>query len=120
MRNKKMNLYRNSRDDTHYIEYKKCRNLAVKVLRKARKAFERKLTADVKVNSKSYYRYVRSQTKSRDRVGPLKDSLGNIIEDDKCMSELLHSFFASVFTHENVGSIPEVTRFSMVIAVSHE
>ena len=107
-RDKKWDLYRNTTDDTHYIEYIECRNVAAKVLRKEKKTFERKLAADVKINAKSFY--VPSQTKSRDRVGLLKDSLSNIIEDDKCMSELVKSFFASVFTHENVGSIPEVNQ----------
>ena len=80
-RDKKWDLYRNTTDDTHYIEYIECRNVAAKVLRKERKAFERKLAADVKINAKSFY--VPSQTKSRE------DSLGNIIEDDKCMSKLV-------------------------------
>ena len=43
-----------------------------KELRKARNIFERKLVADVKNNPKSFYRYVRTKTKSKERVGPLK------------------------------------------------
>lgn len=106
-RNKKWKLYCNTRNDTNYIKYKECRNLVVKELKKARKAFELKLAADVKKNPKSFYRYVRSQTKSKDRVGPLKDSAGNIIQDDRRVCELLNGFFASVFTNEDIQSIPE-------------
>jgi len=51
-------------------------------LRKARNIFERKLVVDVKNNPKSFYRYVRTKTKSKDRVDPLKDSAGKLIEDD--------------------------------------
>ena len=42
-------------------------NLVVKELRKARNVFERKLVEDVKNNPKSFYRYVRTKTKSKDR-----------------------------------------------------
>ena len=31
----------------------------------------------------SLYRYVCSRTKSKDKDGPLKDSAGNVIDDDK-------------------------------------
>ena len=43
----------------------------------------RKLATEVKSNPKSFYRYVRSKTKSKARVGPLKDSAGNAIDDNK-------------------------------------
>jgi len=74
--------------DSDYKRYKECRNLIVKELRKARKAFERKLASDVKSNPKSFYRYVRSKTKTKDRVGPLKDSAGNVVNNDKSMCEI--------------------------------
>ena len=105
--------------DIDYRKYKKCRNLVVKELRKARNIFERKLVADVKNNPKSFYRYVRTKTKSKDRVGPLKDSAENVIEDDNRMCDTLNNFFASVFTQENTDYMfRKSTVFLMVIAVS--
>jgi len=82
----------------------------VKELRKARKKFERKLAVDIQSNPKSFYRYVRSKAKSKERVGPLKDSTGKIIDNDSKMCDVLNDFFASVFTTENIESIPEVTQ----------
>ena len=82
-RNKKWKLYNATKKDIDYKKYKECRNLVVKELRKARNIFELKLAADVKNNPKSFYRYMRTKTKSKDRVGPLKDSAGNLIEDNK-------------------------------------
>ena len=61
-----------------------------------------------KNNPKSFYRYVRTKTKSRDRVGPLKDSAGNLIEDNNRMCDTLNNFFVSVFTQENTDTVPEV------------
>ena len=66
------------------------------------------MAADVKNNPKSFYRYVRTKTKSKDRVGPLKDSAGNLIEDNNRMCDTLNNFFVSVFTHENTDTVPEV------------
>jgi hypothetical protein len=37
---------------------------------------KQKLAKDIKVNSKSFYTYVRSKTKARDAVGPLVNSDG--------------------------------------------
>jgi len=66
------------------------------------------LSQDVKDNPKSFYRYVRSRTKSKDKVGPLKDSFGNVIDDNKGMCDMLNKFFGSVFTTENIADMPEV------------
>ena len=51
---------------------------------------------DVKDNPKPFYRYVCSRMKSKDKVGPLKDSVGNVIDDDKGMCDKLNEFFGSV------------------------
>jgi len=56
----------------------------------------------------SFYRYVRSKTKTKDRVGPLKDSAGNVVNDDKKYVWDIKYFFASVFTQES-GDVLEVS-----------
>ena len=53
---------------------------------------------------------MRSRTKSKDKVGQLKDLVGNVIDDDKGMCDMLNDFFGSVFTTENVVDMPEVNR----------
>ena len=45
--------------------------------------------------------------KDKDRVGPLKDSAGNLIEDNNRMCDTLNNFFVSVFTQENTDTVPE-------------
>jgi len=68
-RNKKWKLYCNTRNDTNYIKYKECRNLVVKELKKARKAFELKLAADVKkIRSLFTGMYVRRQNQRTELV----------------------------------------------------
>ena len=43
--------------------------------------FEQNLANNIKLDSKSFYSYVRSKQRSKVRVGPLKDSAGNIVSD---------------------------------------
>ena len=57
----------------------------------------------------NHFTDVRSKAKSKERVGPLKDSAGNVTDDDCKMCNVLNSFFDSVFTKENIESIPAVT-----------
>ena len=47
--------------------------------RKSKRNFEHKLAQNIKSDSKSFYAYVRSKQNVRDKVGPLKDTAGNII-----------------------------------------
>ena len=57
--------------------------------------------------------YVRSKQNVRDRVGPLEDSVGNIITQGFLMAEELNMHFSSVFTREDNSSLPvPVTTFN--------
>ena len=62
-----------------------------------------------KNDNKSFYRYVRSKSNTKDVVGPLKEVEGRIITDDLTMSTILNQFFSSTFTKEN-SEAPEMAR----------
>jgi hypothetical protein len=49
---------------------------------------------------------VRSKAKTKEKIGPLKDEKGNIINDDSATCKVLNNFFASVFTHETMQHMP--------------
>ena len=66
-------------------------------------SLKKKLADNVKNDSKSFYAYVRSKQRSKVRVGPLKDTSGKIISDNKDAANLLNEYFSSVFTVENVS-----------------
>ena len=69
----------------------------------------KKLASNVKADPKSFYAYVRSKSKTKSSVGPLKNDDGVLISDDLQMSEMLNSYFGSVFTKENLSdTFPEV------------
>ena len=64
------------------------------------------LAVNIKNDSKSFYAYVRSKQKVRDKVGPLENNRGNIISDGFQMAEVLNKYFSSVFTTEDISSLP--------------
>ena len=56
--------------------------------------------------SKSFYAYIRGKQKVRDEVGPLENNRGNISSDGFQMAEALNEYFSSVFTIEDISSLP--------------
>ena len=86
--------------------YKVALNLATTEIRKSKRTFEKKLAGNIKNDSKSFYAYVRSKQNVRDKVGPLENNRGNIISEGFQMAEVLNEYFCSVFTTEDISSLP--------------
>ena len=59
------------------VRYKSKRNEVTVDIRKAKADFELKLAENIKEDPKSFYSYVRSKSKSKGGIGPLKDIDGN-------------------------------------------
>ena len=91
-------VYRLTGKDEDYANYKEALNLATTEIRKSKRTFERNWQVIIKNDSKSFYAYVRSKQKVRDKVGPLENYRGNIISDGFQMAEVLNEYFSSVFT----------------------
>ena len=68
--------------------------------------FEKKLAKNIKQDSKSFYKYVRSKLTRKDKVGPLKDAAGKTVTDDKETAKILNDYFGSVFTKEDNSCLP--------------
>ena len=64
------------------------------------------MEGNIKNYSKSFYAYVRSKQKVQDTVGPLENNRGNIISDGFQTAEVLNEYISSVFTTENISSLP--------------
>ena len=99
-------VYRRTRKDEDYANCKQALNLATTEIRKSKRTFEKKLAGNIKNDAKSFYAYVRSKQKVRDKVGPLENNMGNIISDGFQMAEVLNEYFSSVFTTEDISSLP--------------
>ena len=99
-------VYRRTRNDEDYANYKEALNLATTEIRKYKRTFQQKLAGNIKNYSKSFYAYVRSKQKVRDKVGSLENNSGNIISDGFQMAEVLDEYFSSVFATEDISSLP--------------
>ena len=92
--------------DADHPAYVRAAKAAKKELRKARHKFEYKLAQKVKSDKKSFFAYTRSKTRCRTAPGPLLNQSGELIKGPQEMSEEFNSFFASVFTKEDLSNIP--------------
>ena len=99
-------VYRRTRKDEDYSKYKEALNAATTEIRQSKISYEQKLACNIKNDSKSFYAYVRSKQNVQDKVGPLEDSAGNIISQGFLMAEDLNGYFSSVFTKEDISSLP--------------
>ena len=82
-------------------------NKASKLVRLAKRDFERKIAKNIKKDSKTFSKYARSKTRVKSTIGPLIDGNGGLTCDDQEMGQMLNAFFASVFTTESVDELPE-------------
>ena len=85
-------VYKHTGNVEEYTNYKEALNLATTEIRQSKRTFEKI--------------YVRSKQKVRDQVGPLENNSENIISDGFQMAEVLNEYFSSVFTTEDINSLP--------------
>jgi len=116
------NYVKSGRDQKLYEDYKCKLKLSVSENKRAKKAFEQRLADNIKQDCKSFYSYVNSKSRSNNKIGPLKNSGGDVINGNKETANLLNEYFASVFTRENLGNLPhadEVYHGSIEQSLSH-
>ena len=63
-----------------------------------KRKFERGISLEAKENPKSFWKFVKSKTKTRSVIGDLKNENGEWISDDHEKANELNSFFSLVFT----------------------
>ena len=68
---------------------------------------EKKLANTKDNNSRRFANYIRSKTKTRTSIGPLKTVDGVLKTEESEIAVELNKFFASVFTAEDDGILPE-------------
>ena len=95
------------------LKYKKVRNDITASIRKAKEEFEWKLAEKIKTDTKSFYSYVKSKSKTKPCIGPLKNSMGKTVDDEVEMGEILNKHFSSVFTVEDLTNLPVASSVSL-------
>ena len=81
--------YRHTESEGDYTIYKEAFNQATAEIRNSERCYEQKIAFNIKLDTKSFYAYVRSKQKVQDKVGPLEGSDGNIITEGFLMTENL-------------------------------
>ena len=100
--------YQQTKSFQDFEEYKRQEKKTQKEIRRSKRKFERKLSRAKGKGNRLFNSYIRSKTKSRSTIGPLKNKEGVSITDDYGMAEILNDFFASVFTDESSGAVPQM------------
>ena len=98
-------VYRRTRKEEDYANYKEALNTTTTEIRQSKRSYEQKLACNIKHYSKSCYAYVRSKQNVQDKVGPLEESAGNI-QQGFLMAKNLNGYSSSVFTKEDISSLP--------------
>ena len=103
---RKRKVYSKYKDSKHPA-YIQASIKADKAVKEAKRKFEELLAQNIKEDSKSFYAYVRSKSKSKVKPGPLVDADGQVIASDDATAEEFNKYFASVFTNEDVTNMPD-------------
>ena len=107
-RNKAWNKFNKAPDFQAEDKYKTLRNKINKDIKAAKKKYEEDLANRIQKDPKAFYSYIRSKHHTKERIGPLSNSNGEVIETTSESCKVLNEYFASVFTEESLDNIPEI------------
>ena len=96
--------YKTIQNFDNYILF---RDKATSVIRNAKYSYEKELASNIKYDCKLFWKYIKFQSKTHCKLGPLKDENGADINDDFCRADLLSRYFGSVFkTDQECRTLP--------------
>ena len=90
-------------------EYEATAKKVKNIIRNAKRSLEKKLATEKYYNSKPFYNYIKKKSTTRSTIGPLINEQGDTVVEEEEIAEELNSYFASVFTREDLADIPEPT-----------
>ena len=93
--------------------YTKASNKVKKLLRKAKKAFEKGIAEEAKTNPKKFWLHARKKLSTKTGIAPLLENPSDpdsLRFDDGAKANILQKQFLSVFTRESTEEIPELPK----------
>ena len=90
-----------------YQAYCKLRNSATKAIRFSKKKYQKGVAESSKTSPKSFWSFIKDETKGKSEIGDLIDEDGNRVTENVDKANMLNDFFASVFTREGTGDLPD-------------
>ena len=100
------NRYRRNGSRQNHSNYVNIRNRVKNMSTKLRRNMEKKIAIEAKQNPKSFWTYVRQQTRTSQAQTPLETPDGSLTNNDKEKAEIWSDIFSSVFTKEDLENIP--------------
>ena len=97
--------YTSSKTPEHFERYKQQEKTTKKAVSSAKRRYEKRIANNG--NKKPFNAYIKTKTKDRTPVGPLKVNNATI-SDNKEITKVLNEYFCSVFTRENIDNFPTV------------
>ena len=88
-------------------EYEDTAKKLKKMIRNAKRNMEKKLATERYYNSKPFYNYIKKKSTTRSTIGPLINNQGDTVSEEEEIAEELNEYFASVFTREDLTSVPD-------------
>ena len=101
--------YKSQQSKWSALQYIRARNNCTKTLRSSKLNLEKKIALEAKQNPKSFWNYIKSQTKQNTEIPNLQNSNGEITSNNEEKAEVLNNYFASVFKDDgNLESTPHL------------
>ena len=113
MKDRKNNLwrrYKKSGMNYDLTRYRQVKNKLRSLTRQLRRNFENDIAEDAKRAPKKFWSYVKSRTKTQSKIPILRRKDGTSASTPLDKADALNEFFSSVFTDEDLDSIPEESR----------
>ena len=108
LRRKRLKWWQKSKENkAHKPKYEFYQKRVVEEVKAAKSKLEERLARNIKEDRKGFFKYAKSKMKAKEGVGPIEDSDGNILRDEKKMAEEFSIFFKSIFTEEDTTVIPD-------------
>ena len=97
-----------SKTDCDYTAFKEGRNKLRRLTQNLRIHHEQHIVSNIGRNPKSFWCYINSYMKTRSGIDSIQYPDGSTVTSNQEKAELLNSYFASVFTDENLASFPSI------------
>ena len=82
-------------------KHREAQNQCTRKIKNIKKSFERKIVNEAKTDPKSFWKYVKSQTKYSESIPKLRKSDDTYAESDTDKASTFNAFFSSVFTQDD-------------------
>jgi hypothetical protein len=110
MKKRRWREYRRQPNNETKAAYEDVEGELKKKIKRAKRKKERELVNGEDRNGKKFTNYIKSKTKARTGIGPLKKADGTLTTDGREMADILNGFFSSVFTKEDLTNLPTKNR----------